>query len=124
MPLSKKPIYPERWYEKYPNIRSIVKLSADLPEEKQEEIASALNELLQQNVPDLNRLQGFESVGGEIFLHLKKGYEKKRWYDHHAALRGVLNGMVFLPPPVLAEIDMKSDELVQQILSYRAIHGF
>lgn len=111
---------PIRWYERYANIKAMMKASQYLPPHLQAEVCARLRLITFQYIQRLGDWQGVESLEANIFAHLKKSYEKKRWYDKSSDLHLVLNEMIFLPDPILKRINDECESVLTYIHSLSA----
>lgn len=116
----KAPIHWFRWYDRYPNIRAIIKLSEDLSPATQHEIGEKFLAITQRiwKYPQHRKWDG-GAVPADILESLKKGTLKNRWYDQIVPMYKALNLLMMLPPKSRMLVDKECAFLVGYIGTYK-----
>lgn len=104
-----------RWYDKYPNISLIIKISEDLPPWLQAEIGENLIQSITQYQVILEQADIPKSLGAEAVLSLYKSKRKMRWYDQIPQLHKALNMLITLPENAIFQLDAKYEEFAKTL---------
>jgi hypothetical protein len=110
-----------RWYDRYPNLRAIIKLSEDLSPESQHEIGEKLLTICKRywRMPYLKKWDGGGGIPSDIISSIRKGCQKNRWYDHIIPMYKALNLILMLPPTSRLQLDKECALLVGYISTYK-----
>lgn len=104
-----------RWYDKYPNISLIMKLTEHLPKHVQTHVGDNLYGLVQKYYEVLEQNSDLKSLGPEVVMSLNKSLRKQRWYDEIPTLHKALNMMLTMPEPLVHHLDDRCTTLLDYV---------
>jgi hypothetical protein len=100
-----------RWYDRYPNLSIIMKITEHLPKSIQLKVAETLFDMVTQYYTVLDTAADLKSLGPELVMSLNKSHRKQRWYDAIPQLHKALNMMLVMPEPLLFHLDERCTKL-------------
>ncbi len=119
MDIERKAIYWFRWYDRYPNIRAVVRMTENLSDANKTEIGERLLKVVEtfwwRNIP---RWRG-SKIPAETLDKLRKAKQRNRWYDLVPDLRQAMNMIMVLPEEERFRLDRELASLVGYMANYK-----
>jgi hypothetical protein len=104
-----------RWYDKYPNLKSLITVTGELPRSIQDSIGENMISTINRYQRLLQDESELRSLGSDVVLGLYKSHKRQRWYDSVPAMHKAFNLLLSLPDPALLHLDDRCAGLVEYI---------